>query len=65
MNKLTDSDVLEAVGPDIVSVKLTDAVLVNPETGEKRDWVCHGHPCVIRTGAPIDRGFIIRTPESY
>lgn len=65
MNKITDSDVLEAVGPDIVSLKLTDAVLVNPETGEKRDWVCHGHPCVIRTGAPIDRGFIIRTPESY
>lgn len=65
MNKITDSDELEAVGPDILSLKLTDAELIDPDTGEKRSWVCHGHPCILKTGAKLGRGYIIRTPESY
>lgn len=65
MNKITDSDELEAVGPDILSLKLTDAELIDPDTGEKRSWVCHGHPCILRTSAKLGRGYIIRTPESY
>lgn len=63
MNKITDSTPLEAVGPDIVSLSLDDAELIDPATGEKRTWVCHGHPCIIRTGADIQNGYIIRTPE--
>lgn len=64
MNKITDEDSLEAVGPDIVSLKLDDAELINPETGEKRTWVCHGHPCILRTKAALEPGYIIRTHET-
>lgn len=65
MNKITDKSPLEAVGPDIVSLQLTDSVLINPDSGEPRDWVCHGHPCILRTKEALAPGYIIRTPEIH
>lgn len=63
MNKITAGTPLEYIGPDEVSISDTDYELINPETDEKREWVCHGHPCIIRTTRPICERFIVRSPD--
>lgn len=63
MNKIDAGVPLEYVGPDICSINDTDYELIDPATGEKRLWVCHGHPCIIRTTKPIRERFIVRTLE--
>ncbi|TAH54711.1 MAG: U32 family peptidase, partial [Treponema sp.] len=62
MNKITAGIPLEFVGPDEISIPDTDYVLIDPETGTPRDWVCHGHPCIIRTSRPVQERFIVRAP---
>ncbi len=64
MNKLVAGTPLEYVGPDICSIEDADYVLVNPETGEQTDWVCHGHPCLIKTDKPIAEQFLVRFREN-
>ena len=61
MNKITAGMPLEYIGPDICSIKDADYTLLDPETGDTREWVCHGHPCYIRTAVPLRSGFIVRT----
>lgn len=61
MNKITAGTPLEYIGPDICAIKDTDYTLLDPDTGAAREWVCHGHPCLIRTEAPLRSGFIVRT----
>ena len=60
MNKITAGMPLEYIGPDICSIKDADYTLLDPETGDAREWVCHGHPCHIRTAVPLRSGFIVR-----
>ena len=60
MNKITADMPLEYVGPDICTIYDNAYRLLDPETGSARDWVCHGHPCIIETEAPIRSGFIVR-----
>ena len=61
MNKITADMPLEYIGPDICAIEDRNYTLHDPETGAARDWVCHGHPCLIRTEAPLRSGFIVRT----
>ena len=61
MNKITADMPLEYVGPDVCAIEDTSYRLLDPATGSVRDWVCHGHPCIIETAAPIRSGFIVRT----
>ncbi len=63
MNKIDSGVPLEYIGPDLCSIADTDYTLIDPETGEARDWVCHGHPCILRTSAPVSERFIVRTAE--
>lgn len=60
MNKIDSGIPLEYIGPDLCSISDTDYVLLDPETGEERAWVCHGHPCIIRTAKPVRERFIVR-----
>ena len=60
INKIDAGTPLEYVGPDICSIEDTDYVLLDPETGGKMDWVCHGHPCIIKTEKPIAEKFLVR-----
>jgi len=64
MNKITADMPLEYIGPDICTIEDSNYTLLNPETGDARDWVCHGHPCVIETSVPLRSGFIVRTKSS-
>ena len=61
MNKITAGMPLEYIGPDICALEDSDYKLLDPETGITREWVCHGHPCIIETDAPLRTGFIVRT----
>ncbi|PIE97612.1 MAG: peptidase U32 [Treponema sp.] len=60
MNKLTAGTPIEFVGPDTHPIEDSNYILKNPETEETRDWVCHGHGCVIITDKPIKEDFIVR-----
>lgn len=63
MNKLTAGTPIQYIGPDCLAIDDSDYELIDPETGLKRDWVCHGHPCVIRTACPIRERYIVRSPD--
>ncbi|WP_024467243.1 peptidase U32 family protein [Treponema pedis] len=60
MNKINAGVELEYVGPDICSIKDNGYILLNPETKEKMDWVCHGHGCIIKTAQPVAEKFLVR-----
>lgn len=60
MNKINAGTVLEYVGSDICSIEDTDYILLNPDTREKMDWVCHGHGCILKTSKPIREKFLVR-----
>ena len=63
MNKIDAGTPLEYVGPDICAIADTDYKLIDPETGLEMPWVCHGHPCLLRTSKPIRERFIVRAPN--
>lgn len=60
MNKIDSGIPLEYIGPDLCSIEDREYTLIDPETSAARDWVCHGHPCILRTTAPISERFIVR-----
>ena len=67
MNKMDKGTPVEYVGPDIASVPDGECALIDPETGLERDWVSHGHPCLIRTKRPVAERWIVRmrAPEAH
>lgn len=60
MNKLTAGTPIEFIGPDICAIAEDSYTLLDPETGSPREWVCHGHPCILQTNKPVRTGFIVR-----
>ncbi len=60
MNKMDAGTAVEFVGPDVASIADPECLLLDPETGEERPWVSHGHPCLIRTRSPIAPRWIVR-----
>ena len=63
MNKIDAGIPLEYIGPDICAIADTDYKLIDPETGREMPWVCHGHPCILRTAKPVRERFIVRAPN--
>jgi len=63
MNKIDSGVPLEYIGPDLCSIQDSDYTLLDALTGEVRTWVCHGHPCILRTDKPVGERFIVRTLE--
>jgi U32 family peptidase len=63
MNKITSGVPLEFVGPDMCAIEDSEYLLIEPESGLAMEWVCHGHPCVIRTKIPLHERFIVRTRD--
>lgn len=61
LNKIVAGTPLEYIGPDICAIADTDYTLLDPQTGSPREWVSHGHPCLLKTDKPLRRGFIVRT----
>ena len=63
MNKIDAGTPLEYVGPDVLAIEDSGYALLDPETGAARAWVCHGHPCVLRTDKPVKDRFIVRARD--
>ena len=60
MNKLDAGTPLEFVGPDVTALPDSDYQFVDPKTGMIRDWISHGHECLIYTSKPIKPDYIVR-----
>lgn len=63
MNKIESGVKLEYIGPDICAVEDTGYKLLNPETREEMNWVCHGHGCILKTVKPVKQNFIVRVKK--
>lgn len=65
LNMIKTNDKIEFISPDIVSVRpeKNEWLMINPENGTIRDWVCDGHDCVIYTKLKLQRGSLIRTED--
>jgi U32 family peptidase len=64
MNKIVAGEPLEFIGPNLCSIEDRDYELIDPENGEPRSWISHGHPCLIRTKSPIAERFIVRVRDN-
>ena len=64
MNKVDAGIPLEYIGPDLCSIEDSGYKLLDPETGGARSWVCHGHPCILRTSKPVGERYIVRTRDT-
>jgi len=64
MNKVYAGIPLEYIGPDLCSIEDSGYKLLDPETGGARSWVCHGHPCILRTSKPVGERYIVRTRDT-
>jgi len=64
MNKVDAGIPLEYIGPDLCSIEDSTYTLLDPETGGARSWVCHGHPCILRTSKPVGERYIVRTRDT-
>lgn len=63
MNKLDTGTEIEFIGPDNLGLATKNYKLINPETMDERDWVCHGHDCLIETDLAVEEGFIVRSKK--
>lgn len=64
MNKLDMGTPLEFVGPDIAVLKDENYQFVDPKTGMIRNWISHGHECLIYTSKDIKPNFIVRAKST-
>ncbi|WP_318722162.1 U32 family peptidase [Treponema sp.] len=66
LNLVDYNSELEFVSPDVVSVKAEKGkwLLVNPEDGTVRNWVCNGHPCVLYTEYELQSGTLLRVKDN-
>lgn len=60
MNKLDAGTSLEFVGPDVTALNDNEYQFVDPKTGMIRNWISHGHECLIYTDKPIKEDYIVR-----
>ncbi len=66
LNMVDYDSELEFISPDVVSVKAEKGkwLLVDPENGTVRNWVCNGHPCVLYTQYELQNGTLLRTKDN-
>jgi putative protease len=61
LNKLTESVIIEYIGPDIISISDTSFSFVAPEDASLLAWVTFNNECLIYTDKAVDEGFIVRS----
>jgi putative protease len=66
MNKFDAGVPLEVITPKTAVIPLApdNYRLINPETGETRDWVSHGHPCLLATPLDFSDGALLRRKDA-
>ena len=65
LNMIHPGDKIEFISPDTVCTKPSPDswLLVNPENGTLRSWVCDGHECLLYTDERLEEGALIRVPD--
>ena len=65
LNMIHPGDKIEFISPDTVCTKPSPDswLLVNPENGTLRSWVCDGHECLLYTDERLEDGALIRVPD--
>lgn len=65
LNMIKAGEKIEFISPDVVSTKASadDWLLVDPENGTIRSWVCDGHLSVLYTKVPLQEGSLIRIED--
>ena len=65
LNMIHPGDKIEFISPDTVCTKPSPDswLLVNPENGTLRSWVCDGHECLLYTNEHLEDGALIRVPD--
>ena len=65
LNMIHPGDKIEFISPDTVCTKPSPDswLLVNPENGTLRSWVCDGHECLLYTDDRLEEGALIRVPD--
>ena len=65
LNMINQGDEIEFISPDVVSIPASKDswLLVNPENGTLRSWVCDGHECVLYTKEKLQKGSLIRAED--
>ena len=65
LNMIRPGDEIEFISPDTVSIKPEKDgwLLVNPENGTLRSWVCDGHECLLYTKTKLQQGSLIRSED--
>lgn len=65
LNMIHAGDSIEFIAPDTVSEKPSPQswMLVNPENGTLRSWVCDGHECLVYTDRQLPLGTLVRLPD--
>ena len=64
MNKLDAGTPLEFVGPDVTALPDAEYQFVDPKTGMIRNWISHGHECLIYTSKPVKPDYIVRAKSA-
>lgn len=66
LNMVDYNSQLEFVSPDVVSTKAEKGkwLLLDPETGCIRNWVCNGHKCVLYTEYDLQKGTLLRVKDT-
>ncbi len=57
---------VEFISPDVVSKPAEKGkwLLVDPETGCVRNWVCNGHKCILYTEYDLQKGTLLRVKDN-
>ena len=65
LNMIHPGDKIEFISPDTVCTKPSPDswLLVNPENGTLRSWVCDGHECLLYTDERLEDGALIRVSD--
>ena len=65
LNMIHPGDKIEFISPDTVCTKPSSDswLLINPENGTLRSWVCDGHECLLYTNEHVEDGALIRVPD--
>ena len=66
LNMVDYESEVEFISPDVVSTRAEKGkwLLVDPENGTVRNWVCNGHPCVLYTEYELQKGTLLRTKDN-
>ena len=65
LNMVDYNSHIEFISPDVVSIVAEKGkwLLVDPETGVIRNWVCNGHKCVLYTEYDLPKGTLLRVKD--